>query len=40
VARYYEISDDAADTTLGWKEIADKKAIARKLDGCYILRTD
>src|SRR5437763_6835052 len=40
VARYYEISYDAADKNLSWKELVDKKAIAKKLDGSYILKTD
>jgi transposase len=40
VARYYEISYDAANTNLSWKELADKKAIAKKLDGSYVLKTD
>src|SRR5215471_3077770 len=40
VARYYDISYDAAQTILRWTELADKKAIAKKLDGSYILKTD
>jgi transposase len=40
VARYYDISYDAAHTILRWKELADKKAIAKKLDGSYVLKTD
>ena len=40
VARYYEISYDAANKNLAWKELADKKAIAKKLDGSYVLKTD
>src|SRR5438128_5130906 len=40
VARYYEISYDAADKNLAWKELTDKKAIAQKLDGSYVLKTD
>jgi transposase len=40
VARYYEISYDADHKNLSWKELADKKAIAKKLDGSYILKTD
>ena len=40
VARYYQISYDSANTNLLWKELADKKAIARKLDGSYVLKTD
>jgi transposase len=40
VARYYVITYDAANTNLSWKELADKKAIAKKLDGSYVLKTD
>lgn len=40
VARYYEISYDAANRNLAWKELTDKKAIAKKLDGSYVLKTD
>src|SRR5437016_6775808 len=40
VARYYEISYDAANKNLSWKELAHKKAIAKKLDGSYVLKTD
>ena len=40
VVRYYEISYDAAHQNLSWKELADKKAIAQKLDGSYVLKTD
>ena len=40
VARYYEISYDAATPTLLWKELTDKKTIAKKLDGSYVLKTD
>src|SRR5262245_60082838 len=29
VARYYEISYDAADTTLGWKELATRRRSPR-----------
>jgi len=38
VARYYNIL--YAEQTLSWTELADKKAIAHKLDGSYILKTD
>src|SRR5436309_4143932 len=31
VARYYEISYDAANENLAWKGLTDKKAIAKKL---------
>ena len=40
VARYYEISCGGAEKNLSWKELADKKAIAKKLDGSYVLKTD
>jgi transposase len=40
VARYYEISYDSANKNLSWQEHADKKAIANKLDGSYVLKTD
>jgi transposase len=40
VARYYEISYDADHKHLDWKELADKKTIAKKLDGSYVLKTD
>ncbi len=40
VARYYEIAYDSAIPDLSWKELVDKKAIAKKLDGSYVLKTD
>jgi transposase len=40
VARYYQIGYDSASVNLWWKELAEKKAIARKLDGTYVLKTD
>jgi transposase len=40
VVRYYEIAYDSANKNLSWKEIVDKKAIAKKLDGSYVLKTD
>lgn len=40
VARYYDIAYDAAQQKLSWKELADKKAMAKKLDGSYVLKTD
>jgi transposase len=40
VARYYEVSYDSADKNLSWNELADKKALAKKLDGSYVLKTD
>lgn len=40
VARYYQIVYDAASAKLSWKEQVEKKAIAQKVDGTYILKTD
>ena len=40
VARYYAIAYDADHHTLLWHEHADKKALATKLDGSYLLKTD
>jgi transposase len=40
VARYYNISYDAAHQNVSWKELTDKKALAKKLDGSYLLKTD
>ena len=40
VARYYQIAYDSAQRDLGWKELAEKKATAQKLDGSYVLKTD
>jgi len=40
VARYYEIAYDSEQQKLSWQERADKKAIAKKLDGSYVLKTD
>lgn len=40
VARYYDIGHEAAQQRLVWTERADKKALAKKLDGAYILKTD
>jgi transposase len=40
VARYYQIVYDAAAAKFSWKELVDKKAIAQKVDGTYILKTD
>ena len=39
-ARYYRIYYDAEQKRLTWEEDTDKKAIAAKLDGGYVLRTD
>ena len=40
VARYYQIAYDSEQQKLSWKELADKKAMAQKLDGSYVLKTD
>lgn len=40
VARYYRIDYDAEQKKLSWLEEAAKKAIAEKLDGSYVLKTD
>lgn len=40
VARYYQMIYDAAQGQLSWKELAEKKATAGKLDGTYVLKTD
>lgn len=40
VARYYRIDYHAEQNVLAWEEDRDKKAIAEKLDGGYILKTD
>jgi len=40
VARYYRMEYDAEHRKLSWKEDAKKKAVAEKLDGSYVLRTD
>jgi transposase len=40
VARYYRIDYDAERKTLTWQEDEEKKAIAAKLDGGYVLKTD
>jgi transposase len=40
VARYYAIEYDAARKRLGWQELTEKKALAQKLDGSYVLKTD
>lgn len=40
VARYYQIAYDGAHQKLTWEERVDKKAIAEKLDGSYVLKTD
>lgn len=40
VARYYRMEYDADQKVLSWDEDADKKAVAEKLDGSYVLKTD
>ena len=40
VARYYHIAYDSDQQKLSWKELADKKTLAQKLDSSYILKTD
>jgi transposase len=40
VARYYRIEYDAEQNRVAWREDAEKKTIAAKLDGSYVLKTD
>jgi transposase len=40
VARYYAIGYDAATASVTWVEHAEKKALAQRLDGGYLLQTD
>jgi transposase len=40
VARYHEIGYEASTTTVTWAEHAEKKAVATRLDGGYLLKTD
>jgi transposase len=40
VARYYRIQQDQAAHSVLWSEDADKKLLAKKLDGSYVLKTD
>src|SRR5881628_1192291 len=40
VARYYQITYDSQQQQLSWKELAEKKVMAKKLDGAYVLKTD
>ena len=40
VARYYQITYDAAHKRLAWQEDTGKKAVAEQLDGSYVLKTD
>jgi transposase len=40
VARYYRIAYDAEHKRVTWQQDAEKKTIAAKLDGSYVLKTD
>jgi transposase len=40
VARYYHMEYDEQQKRFSWQEDLDKKAIAEKLDGGYVLKTD
>ncbi len=40
VARYYALGYDAATAAVTWVEQAEKKAVAQRLDGGYLLKTD
>ena len=40
VARYYRMDYDAEQKALTWQEDSERKAVAKKLDGGYVLRTD
>lgn len=40
VARYYGIHYQAQSQSVSWEEDLEKKAMAEKLDGSYVLRTD
>jgi transposase len=40
VARYYRMDYEAERKTLIWQEDSEKKTIAEKLDGGYVLKTD
>jgi transposase len=40
VARYYRVDYDAERKSLTWEEDREKKAVAQKLDGGYVLKTD
>jgi len=39
-ARYYQIEYDAERKSFSWQEDVNKKAIAKKLDGGYVMKTD
>jgi transposase len=40
VARYYHLDYDPERKTLTWQEDSEKKTVAEKLDGGYVLKTD
>lgn len=40
VARYYQMEYEAKSKSFSWQEDRDRKAIAEKLDGGYVLKTD
>jgi transposase len=40
VARYYAIEHEADAKSVSWREDSAKKAMAQKLDGSYVLKTD
>jgi transposase len=40
VARYYRMEYDTEKKSFSWQEELDKKAVAEKLDGSYVLKTD
>ena len=40
VARYYAIAYDAATASVTWAEHTEKKVLAQRLDGGYLLKTD
>jgi transposase len=40
VARYYAVGYEAATAAVAWTENAEKKEVAQRLDGGYLLKTD
>lgn len=40
VVRYYRIEYDSQTQSFAWEPYADRKAIAERLDGSYVLKTD
>ena len=40
VARYYQMTYDPQPRSLGWQHDENKKKVAEKLDGSYVLKTD